>query len=169
MSLPSGYTQIGMGFSTDMPGGTAETLYVDGIGGAGLAKINTMTKTLSPIGGFGSDPSLSGQSCELTGTGSARLFGYFTTSPYVRVAELNKSNASVISDKQLTGVPPPSDWAWSFWGGDFYLYASDGFNNSSVIQYRPTTGAVDQSYVPDAGFKIVGAGVSTCAPITPPM
>lgn len=171
LTPPANFQQVGMGFSTDQVGGTTETLFVDSIQGSGLAKIDTASKTLTPIGAFGNDSNLQGGSAELTGTGSARLFGYFTTFPYVRVAEIDKATANIVSDHELTGVSPPSDWAWSFWGGDFYLYAGPGNNpsgNSSVIKYSPSTQAVDQNYVPDAGFLIVGAGVSTCAPITPP-
>ena len=122
--------------------------------------------------GEADDADLVDQSCELTGTGNALLYGYFDTTP-VRVAELDKTNANnVINDHPLAGIGMPSDWAFSFWGGDFYLYAAPGDNlsgNSSVIHYSPSTGAVDQSYVADTGMTIIGAGVSTCAPITMPM
>jgi hypothetical protein len=172
INLSNGFEQVGMGFSTDVAGGNTETLYLDGIGGtSGLAKVDMATKQLIMLGDFSDDPSLVGQSCELTGTGNALLYGYFTTDP-VRVAQLDKLNANVINDHPLSGVMPPSDWAFSFWGGDFYLYAAPGDNlsgNSSVIHYSPSTGAVDQSYVADTGMTIIGAGVSTCAPITMPM
>jgi hypothetical protein len=168
-SLKNGYGQVGMGFSSDTSGGTSETLYLDGIGGgAGLASFDMTTNAVVPIGTFSSDPNLSGQSAELTGTGDARLFGYFTTSPDVRVAQLDKTNANVISDNVLNNFPPPSDWAFSFWGGDFYLYTSDGISDSSVVHYAPATNTVDLTYVADVGFTIIGAGVSTCAPVSPP-
>ena len=113
-----------------------------------------------------------GESCELTGTGDARLFGYFTTAPFVRVAQIDRTNAGILSDDVLNGFTPPTDWAFSFWGGDFYLYAypvaQNHTPNSSVIRYSPATGTVDFSYVPDVGFTIIGAGVSTCAPFKPP-
>jgi hypothetical protein len=169
-SLSGGYGQVGMGFSSDMSGGTSETLYLDGIGGgAGLASFDMTTSSVVPIGTFSDDPKLSGQSAELTGTGDARLFGYFTTSPDVRVAQLDKTNANVLSDNALNNFPPPEDWAFSFWGGDFYLYTSDGISNSKVVHYAPAGNTVDLSYVADVGFTIIGAGVSTCAPVSPPM
>ena len=171
VSLPGNFKQVGMGFSTDTVGGTAETLYVDGIGGGGLARVDMTSKTLVTIGPFGNDPSLTGQSAELTGTGDAKLYGYFTTFPSVRVAQIDKGTGSILSDKVLTGVAPPSDWAFTFWGGDFYLYAAPGTNstgNSSVIHYSPASDLVDKTYVADVGFKIIGAGVSTCAPLKPP-
>jgi hypothetical protein len=86
----------------------------------------------------------------------------------VRVAQLDKTNSNALSDVMLSGVAPPADWAFSFWGGAFYLYAAPGNNasgNSSVIRYDPTTGVVDTTYVADVGFQIIGAGVSTCAPV----
>jgi hypothetical protein len=72
---------------------------------------------------------------------------------------------------QLQGVMVPLDYAFSFWGGDFYLYAAPGNNMStfsSVIHYNPSTNSVDPTYVADVGFQIIGAGVSTCAPLKPP-
>src|SRR5262249_55741421 len=112
-NLPFDFQQIGMGFSTDVNGGTTETLFIDSIAGAGLAKIDMTNLSVVPIGTFSNDPNLTGQSAELTGTGDARLFGYFTTFPYVRVAELDKTNSNALSDTVLTGVSPPSDWAFS--------------------------------------------------------
>jgi hypothetical protein len=168
---PAGFAQIGMGFSTEAVGGTAETLYVASISGNGLGRVDMSTMNIIPIGSYSNDPLLTGQSAELTGTGDARLFGYFTTFPYTRVAELDKTNANVLSNNELTGVAPPQNWAFSFWGGEFYLYADPGSNttgNSSVIRYNPTNGSVDTAYVADVGFEIIGAGVSTCAPTVPP-
>jgi hypothetical protein len=166
VNLPFGFEQVGMGFSTDQPGGNTETLFIDSIGGNGLAKI--ANGAVSPIGSFANDANLAGQNAELTGTGAAKLFGYFTTFPNVRVAEIDKTNANILSDHELPGVSPPSAWAFSFWGGDFYLYAAPGNNasgNSSVIKYDAVAQTVDAAYVADTGFTIVGAGVSTCAPI----
>jgi hypothetical protein len=170
IQIPAGFDQVGMGFSTDTAVGTTETLYVDGIGSAGLARVNMTSLTIVAIGAFSNDSNLAGQSCELTGTGSALLYGYFTTSPYVRVAQIDKTNGNTISDTQLQGFTPPSDWAFSFWGGDFYLFAYPNASNSpysSVVQYDPSTNALNLAYVADVGFTVIGAGVSTCAPTTP--
>lgn len=179
ISLPSGFNQVGMGFSADVSGGQSETLYLDGIAGTGLAKVDMTTKTLTQVGDFSNDAKLTGQSCELTGTGNALLYGYFTTSPYVRVAQLDKTAGKVLSDYELSGVSPPSDWAFSFWGGSFYLYAGPNENgNTTVVKYTPATSTspavVDPNFIADVGvwnqgMLIIGAGNTTCAPITPPM
>jgi len=164
VTLPNGYYRIGMGFSTDGADTDDETLFVAGIsGGGGLAFID-QNSLLQPIGNFGG--AFAGQNAELTGTGDGRLFGFFTSIP-VEVAELNKADAATLSNVPLATVEIPNAWAFSFWGGDFYLYTAS-LGNSRVNRYRPSDGSVDTSYMPDVGFRIVGAGVSTCAPLAPP-
>lgn len=164
--LPESWFRLGMGFSTDGNEGDSETLYLTGTnGGVGLAAFDFAAKTVKPIGQFSG--ALAGKNAELTGTGDGRLFGFFTTSP-VEVAELDKNSAAIVATKSMPQVPTPSAWAFSFWGGDFFLYTSDGFSNTRVSRYRPSDNSVVTDYMPDVGFVIVGAGVSTCAPIEPP-
>jgi hypothetical protein len=166
LPLPFGWYRLGMGFSSNGNGSDQETLYVAGTNnGIGLGSFDFGKNLLSSIGSFSG--ALSGQSAELTGTGDGRLFGFFTAFP-VQVAEIDKASSKILSSKELPEVPTPSAWAFSFWGGDFYLYTSDGFSNSRVSRYRPSDGSVIANYMTDVGFIIVGAGVSTCAPIEAP-
>jgi hypothetical protein len=163
--LPNGWYRLGMGFSTDLKKGTAETLFVAGTGSGmstspGLGRIDMGTSTLAPIGQF--TGGLSGESGELTGTGDARLFGFFTTSP-VQVAEIDKGSGGVLASSSLSQVQTPSAWAFSFWGGDFFLYTATS-GDSNVTRYRPSDGSTETTYMTNIGFRIVGAGVSTCAP-----
>jgi hypothetical protein len=87
----------------------------------------------------------------------------------IAVAEIDKATGATSNDKSLQGVNTGQAWAFSFWGGDFWFYTSDGATPSKVTQLN-TSGkgeiAVAKSDV--GGFRIVGAGVSTCAPTTPP-
>ncbi len=177
VQLKTNWYRLGMGFSTNSAMGTDETLYVAATGGGlggtnspGLGKIDLVGQKLNTIGPF--TGALAGQNAELTGTGDARLFGFFTTMP-VQVAELNKASGGVMSTKPLAGVETPAFWAFSFWGGDFYLYTAPDANlmpnrTTNVTRYRPSDGSIDTAYMSNIGFRIVGAGVSTCAPITPP-
>lgn len=99
ITLPAGFQQVGMGFSTDMAGGTSETLYLSSISGSGLGKVNMSTKTVTQI-------TTSGVGGELTGTGDARLFEYFT-SP-VSVAQINKTSGAQISNAPSPASSPPA-------------------------------------------------------------
>jgi hypothetical protein len=176
INLPSGWFRIGMGFSSDTVGGTAETLFIAGVAdpllgqSTGLGRVDFTAMGVVPIGQFSG--SLNGQSAELTGTGDGRLFGFFTTTP-VQVAEINKANGAILNAQALPAVETPQAWAFSFWGGDFYLYTApsqllDPTRTTNVTRYRPSDQSVDTAYMLNIGFRIVGAGVSTCAPIQPP-
>ncbi len=165
VTLTNGWYRIGMGFSTDGVDTDDESLFVTSIGiGGSLGRVDMGSNTVVPVGNFSGQ--FTNQSAELTGTGDARLFAFFTSTP-VEVAEINKSNAATISNVPLPTVEVPMAWAFSFWGGDFYLYTAT-MGDSRVNRYRPSDGTVDPAYMTNIGFRIVGAGVSTCAPLTPP-
>jgi len=86
----------------------------------------------------------------------------------VQVGQIDKMTSAITNAKVITGLNTPSAWAFSFWGGDFYLYAAQSGSNSNVTRYRPSDGSIDNTYMTNIGFRIVGAGVSTCAPLEPP-
>ncbi|HEY8075493.1 MAG TPA: hypothetical protein VIF62_15320 [Labilithrix sp.] len=170
------FVKFGMAFATNSATTTAETLFVCGIvdgasgpgDGLGLATIDLSTFLLTPVGDFSGD--LMGHGAELTGTGDGRLFGFFTTQPYAKVAQIAESSAATTGEKTLNGVNTGQAWAFSFWGGDFWFYTAQGPSAPSTVTRLKT--ATDNSLgtaMDDVGgFRIVGAGVSTCAPTTPP-
>lgn len=165
------FTQFGMGFATETKGGSSEVLYLSDSAGAGLARLNTGSLALDFVGPYTGD--LAGTRSELTGTGDGKLYGFFVTSP-AQIAEISKATGDVISNKELTGVYAGNAWAFSFYGGDFFIYTHpEGTGlpkdegGSDVTQYRPSDGSITVVKT-KIGFKIVGAGVSTCAPTTSP-
>jgi hypothetical protein len=166
MTLPVGWERVGMGYSTNT-GASTETLYVAATNGTqGLGLVDFGLGTVDPVGPF--TGTLQGRSAELTGTGDGRLFGFFATNP-VEVDEIDKMNGSTEMPVRMTGLKTPLAWAFSFWGSHFYLYTSqDTGTGSDVADYDPASGSVDPSYMQGIGFEIVGAGVSTCAPVSAP-
>lgn len=168
----SNFVKFGMAFSSNAAGSSEETLYVAGLadplfgGRAGLARIDTGTMKLSFIGDYSGN--LRGQGAELTGTGDARLFGFYTTDP-ATLAQLDKGTAATSNDRSLTGVRTGEAWAFSFWGGDFWFYTAQAGQESRVTRLKSATdGSISVVMQAVGGFRIVGAGVSTCAPTTPP-
>lgn len=158
-------SQFGMGYVSDGPGSSSETLFIMDNGAAGLAKIPDDGK-LVKVAQF--DGGLSGRSGEVTGTGEGRLFGFFVDiadAKKTSVAEIDKSNGHVISNV-AQNLPAISAWAFAHWGGSFYLFNGSGTGNSRVDKYTPGKGTMQ--VVTNAGHRIVGAGVSTCAPTVEP-
>jgi hypothetical protein len=157
-----GFVTFGMGFVSDTPGSDAETLYVADYLGAGLGKINTGTLILDFVGAYDLKPGLA---AELTGTGDARLFGFYNETPIV-IAEIDKTNAAILSEAPQPSVSIGSGWAFAFWGGDFWLFTSPT-GDSQIDRYQPGNGTTT-TVKTNIGANIVGAGVSTCAPVEPP-
>jgi hypothetical protein len=164
------FSTMGMGFSVNTADGTAETLFVSDVGltgGQGLATIDLGSMGLQPISAFGAPHT--GAAAELTGTGDGRLYGFFPQGAPA-LAQIDKSSAKVLSNAPLPIPGGTAAWAFSFWGGVFYLYTSpcDGVicqTGSTVTKYDPASKA--STAVKQVPFIIDGAGVSTCAPVLP--
>lgn len=177
-----GFSRFGMAFASDAAGGEAETLFVNGIGdqllgtkGYGLWKIDRTTLALEEIGDFGD--TLDGKSAELTGRGDGKLFGFFTTQPNATLAEIDKTTGAASNVQELKGVATGAAWAFSYWGGDFWFYTAALGASASTVTRLATSGDGSLKTVKTNAadiakttgkFNIVGAGVSTCAPLSPP-
>lgn len=160
-----GFARFGMAFASNSAGSQEETLYVVGLDGAGagrgFGKIDTKTLELVALGDF--TGTLAGRGAELTGTGEAKLFGFFTTQP-ATLAQIDKAKGATSEDKALAGVSTGNAWAFSFWGGDFWFYTSTTDTPSKVTRLRTSDNSLTVVKQDVGGFQIVGAGVSTCAP-----
>jgi hypothetical protein len=171
----NGFTTFGMGFSTNAPGTKDETLYICGFrfdNGAesslGLGRLDTGSLAITPLGDF--TGGIKGHCGELTGTGDAKLYGFFPGSP-AQLAAIDKTTTATPTPQALAGLPlqTTAAYAFSFWGGDFWFYTSAGASDfSQVTQFKASGDQSVKVVRSNVGFTIVGAGVSTCAPTSPP-
>lgn len=168
----NGFSKFGMAFATRGAKSKSETLFISGLDsgnaqvGHGFGVIDTNSLELTMLGDFSGE--LKGRAAELTGTGDGKLFGFFTTEP-ATVAQINGASGATTETTQLANVDAGHSYAFSFWGGDFWFYTSDGTAPSKVTRLaRSADDAVSVVMDDVGGFRIVGAGVSTCAPIAPP-
>ncbi len=158
-----GFQLFGMGFVSNAEGSTEETMYVAGgsssligTGNAQLGWIDMATLTLYQVGEVPGWP-------ELTGTGLAELWGYFPHSNSVH--KLNKYTGEVLLTYPLA-MPTGSTeaWAFAFWGGNFYIFNKMSLDASTNVYMLETASGTTTEVIHDSGYRIVGAGVSTCAP-----
>jgi hypothetical protein len=164
-SAQGGLSQFGMGFSTDTAGGTTDTLFIAGGSTVGssspstLAKLDTGSMSATTVGSVQGWP-------ELTGTGTAQLWGWFPDQTNPRVEQIDKTSGTAIktyAQSQLAGMP--SAWAFAFWGGDFWIFLMKDLEfSTTVYQIDGNTGAM-KGMTATGSRVIVGAGVSTCAPV----
>lgn len=165
-----GLAKFGMGFSTDQVGGTTDTLYI-----SGGASIDDSMSNLNRLDLTSFQPThidyVTGWP-ELTGTGSAELWGFFPSETNSRIVQLSKTNGtelrtfseSTLNNPKGTGT---TAWAFAFHGGSFWVFLKKyGGTNmyTKVYQFNASTGALIGQAM-DTTRNIVGAGVSTCAPV----
>jgi len=150
------FTTFGMGYAT-LGVGPDEALFLASEDGH-LGTLDTTSFKVKTIGAF--VPSL--QTAELTGTGDGRLYAYFAAgnSGGSAIAEIDKSNAAVLGEDFLT-FDRGDAWAFAFWGGDFWIFTAPN-SQQTTMRYDPATKTSD--VVAHYSSRIVGAGVSTCAP-----
>jgi hypothetical protein len=151
-----------MGFAID-DDKQGETLHVAEINfqgpSAGLATIDTGTFEIDYIGPFSENP---GNVLELTSSDDGKLYGYFLNAngPGGFVVEIDKSSAEILSSVALPTGGQGSALAFAYWGGDFYIFTSEGDPTTTVTRFRPSDGSVE--VIATLGRTVVGAGVSTC-------
>lgn len=162
---------FGMGYSTDTAGGDTEKMYI--AGGPEQPAPDPMsgfidTSANLTIQNLPGGINVGENSPELTGTGDAALFGYFPgTISNGFVQQIDKTTGSVTGSPMMAGqvAGGPAAWAFAHWGGSFYIFITD--NNTLTPQVQRVnrmTGAYDLP-IPSHPYTIVGAGVSTCAPV----
>jgi hypothetical protein len=155
-----------MGFSTTTAGGDVDELYVAGgpdpttaAGNATLHKLDVGQYTATPLGNVDGQP-------ELTGNANAELWGFFPAASGPHIEQINKTNGTAISSSPLPASMSgqPAAWAFAFYGGDYYVFLKKMTDSSTIVYEVSSTGAlVGMTSAP--GRTIVGAGVSTCAPV----
>lgn len=112
---------------------------------------------------------------ELTGTGDGRLYA-FGGVPHAKLIQFDKQTAQAIETLPFNSLPLTNAFAFAFWGGDFYFFTlADPDSPSSLSKVTKldyddsdSSGKSLTTVHMNAPIRIVGAGVSTCAPLEPP-
>lgn len=153
-----GFQRFGMGFLGDQDGG--EELYITKSDGAGaLARVALPSFELDFKGDFSPPLSL----CELTSRGDGQLFALCMKNNGATLAQVDPETAQVIGVDNLKVGNPTSAFAFAFWGGKFWIFTGNQGVGSTVTEYDPAL--KKETPVLSTKEVIVGAGVSTCAPI----
>ena len=162
----SGYDVFGMGFVLNTPTSEDETLYVAGGAGPGAGEprigyIRFPDLSLTDVATIGGWP-------EMSGTAAAELWAFF---PQPLEGSPRVSRVVPATGEELDEIPvgsaitgAPNAWAFAHWGGQFYLFYKSQTDPSSNVFLVKKDGSVEE-IIGDTGRYIVGAGVSTCAPL----
>jgi len=158
----SGLTKFGMAFSLDNVGGTTDTLYIGNTTTSGnFGRINTDTMQYTPLAKF---PYIYENTPELTGTGLAKLYAFSPGQNTQVVSEIDKSSGESLVNYTLPGAGGTINaWAFAHWGGDFFIFETvSNINKILRFNIQSNTASV---FLDNTSYRVVGAGVSTCAPV----
>jgi len=174
---------LGMAYVSDGPRSGNETLY--------FVDTGTFLHTIGSASSFGRWWTLGPEGrtfsgVELTGSGDGRMFSLIMnyTGPFdfectarnpcpptLRLAEVDKSDATALSMVDLEGIDAfgidPGGFAFAYWGGHIWVFISRDFGPTEVFDHDPETQTTTR-VVEDGVLGVVGAGVSTCAPLLLP-
>ena len=101
---------------------------------------------------------------ELTGTGDGQLWAMspatYSKFGQTTLARIDPSTGAILTSLTYPTIGyTPTSWALKFWGGSFWMFLGD-----SIYEVPRATGVLRVA-VEGTGRFIVGAGVSTCAPL----
>ncbi|HEY4058091.1 MAG TPA: hypothetical protein VGM39_15860 [Kofleriaceae bacterium] len=167
--------EFGMGFVSDGPNAPEHLMTAKFNDGKSPTEIAELDLTVNPpkwktVGSLHSGA----MSPELSGTGDGQLFGYTPETPLGGsdtpsgrgwVQAISRTDGSAQGPRwQLPGTSKETDgWAFAHYAGVFYVFATFD-DNSMVYAVHRKTGKVEQ-IMENLPHRIVGAGVSTCAPL----
>jgi len=168
-----GYNLFGMGFSSPAGGG-CDDLFLHSFDGGEwaegeslgmLARVNRETMAALPVAPIDYNGG------ELTGTGDGRLFA-FAGAGGAKLVEYDRASGEELAITQIPNLELTYAFAFAFWGGDFYFFTESGGigtpSRVTWLDHDQSEGGGSTTVVAEAPLRVVGAGVSTCAPITPP-
>jgi hypothetical protein len=160
------WPQFGMGFSSNTAGSTDDTLFIAGGPGDPMSSSTSALATLSTAGGSPMNVGTVQGWPELTGNGNAELWGWFPDASAPRIEQINKTSGAPVKTYNLPMLAgTPMAWAFAFWGGDYWIFLErSSETKTTVYQVKGDTGVIT-TMTPANGREIVGAGVSTCAPV----
>ncbi len=106
---------------------------------------------------------------ELTGTGGGELFAYFPSITQSTVAKIEKTTGQNDQSWAIPGVGGElRAWAFAHWGGDYFIFVSHEDIATGIVnqvhRFDRKTGKTEV-ILDNTPYRIVGAGVSTCAPL----
>jgi hypothetical protein len=158
-----GIRVFGMGFVFD-PSTSKDTLFIAGGAsstpvGAQLATVSFPDLVVNPIG------TIDEGNPELTGTGDGQLWGFtpqnVSGTTKATLVRLDPKSAATIESYGYPSVTTSGGWSVKFWGGYFWIFLGTSVYKVSRDNPKVIETAIQQTGRP----QIVGAGVSTCAPL----
>ena len=171
--MQQGIENFGMAFVSNSNSDTCDRIFGNHYNGVAQGDMVSEFFNIDPVGlgvnlvGY-SDYGLA----EVTGTGDGRVFLFAGPDPS-ELVWVDRDSGATLEVTPLPGVQTGGGFAFAFFAGDFYFFTdaeSDMTSEVTHLDYDDSDNNDKQDLkvvVQDAPLRIVGAGVSTCAPVVP--
>jgi streptogramin lyase len=161
----AGFTTYGMGSMWNSQTAT-DTLFISGNGGGSQLGILALPAlTVTRVGSFNLSSS------ELAGTGDGQLWAFSPAGIAGGTAELGRldpSSGALLEHYTLPNVTSVGGWAIKFFAGSFFIFIGTDvwkLDRAALDPTQPQPTVPAKRVLVSSGRDIVGAGVSTCAPV----
>lgn len=154
---------FGMGFVFD-PSTGKDTLFIAGgksvdARQSTLATVSFPSLVVTPVG------SVAAGLPEMSGTGDGQLWGFIpqgvATGGSAVLVRLDPRSGATLESHTYRDLTDGEAWAMKFWGGSFWVFLGSAVYKIS----RDTPDRIETAIAYTGRSGIVGAGVSTCAPV----
>ncbi len=171
LGVPADRWLAGMGYASRSGEDVCEDLYVftsaqsESDGSSSLGRVDRQTGEYAELG------AVSFEAGHLTGTADGRLFGFAGGTTGASLVHFDKQDARVVDETPIPGVNGFNGLGFAFWGGDVWF-----FTDSAMAEQTSRVTRLDLDVDAGGGAEVVveptparflGAGVSTCAPVSP--
>jgi hypothetical protein len=157
-----GIELFSLGFVSESLGSADERLFIGDMATPSLATLDTRSWVVTPVG------TMPAAGPDFTGNGRGELWAFYPRALPPRISRLDKTSGAELVGWPLPDLPPTSSdsviYAFTTWGGSFYIFLKVTPPDTSTTVYRVQDGVLSV-HIPDTGLQIIGAGVSTCAPV----
>jgi hypothetical protein len=156
----SGFTGFGMGSVFDSMTGKDTLFVAGGPTDTDLATIDLGTLTLSVVG------TIDATRTEVSGTGDGQLWVFEPSPPFIE--RLDPASGMTLEHHDLNAITSIGGYAIKFWGGAFYIFIGTDVwkvDRSSLVPGMNDPTKAPTLVLSTPGLDVVGAGVSTCAPV----
>jgi hypothetical protein len=160
-----GFNTFGMGSVFDSSTGN-DTLY---LAASDSSALGTLSMTSFQVASSGS---ISLGSVELAGTGDGQLWAFApadaSASGQAVLGRIDRTTGATLEHYNMSNITSTGGFAMKFFGGAFYVFIGGDVwkvDRSSLNPTRTTPTTAPTRVLRDASRDIVGAGVSTCAPV----
>ncbi len=106
----------------------------------------------------------------LTGTADGRLFGFVGDTEQASFVGIDIDDAQIIEPQVLPDLNAVNGLGFAFWGGDVWFFTDSAEHDTSKVtrlDHDQSDGGGTTVVVDETPVRFVGAGVSTCVPLTP--